>query len=63
MQTTKLLHTKKELATALGVSPRTIDYWTQARVIPVIRTSKRLYRYRVDAVMAALERHERKAIA
>jgi excisionase family DNA binding protein len=45
---------KKELAKALGVSPRTIDTWVSQRVIPFIAPSPRLHLFDVQAVKSAL---------
>ncbi len=52
----ELLKTRPELAKITGYSVRTLDRLTKARIIPHIRTG-RLVRFRVDAVMAALERN------
>jgi hypothetical protein len=49
---------KKELATALNVSPRTIDNWVRQRRIPVHRFSPRLLRYDLRRVKAALDKYE-----
>lgn len=45
-----------ELATTLGESERTIRTWRQAGVIPVIVCGYRTRRYRLDDVLAALEK-------
>lgn len=39
---------KRELAKALGVSPRTIDDWVARRIIPYLAMSSRLHLF--DAV-------------
>jgi excisionase family DNA binding protein len=49
---------KKELATALNVSSRTIDNWVRQRRIPVHRFSPRLLRYDLRRVQAALDKYE-----
>jgi hypothetical protein len=48
---------KKELATRLSVSPRTIDEWARKRKIPYIQIIPRFYLYEFDAVFAALKKH------
>jgi len=58
----KLLLSKREIATACGVSVRTIDSWVAQRLIPVIKTSKRKNLFRLDGVLDALKRLERKAV-
>jgi DNA-binding transcriptional MerR regulator len=58
----KLLLSKREIATACGVSVRTIDTWVSQRLIPVIKTSKRKNLFRLDGVLDALKRLERKAV-
>lgn len=50
------LKTRHELAQALGYSVRTVDRLTKAKVIGHIRTG-RLVRYRLDSVLAALQRN------
>lgn len=52
-ETQKLLK-KKELASSLGVSPRTIDNWVAARIIPYIAPSPRLHLFDPIAVKKAL---------
>ena len=52
----ELLANRPEMAGKLGYSVRTLDRLTVAKVIPHIRCG-RLIRYRVDAVMAALQRN------
>ena len=49
---------KKELATALNVSPRTIDNWVRKKRIPVHRFSPRLLRYDLRKVQIALDKYE-----
>lgn len=46
---------KAELAKILSVSPRTIDTWIAARIIPVIAPSRKLRLFDVEAVKAALK--------
>lgn len=50
------LKTRQELAQALGYSVRTVDRLTKAKVIGHIRTG-RLIRYRLESVLAALQRN------
>jgi phage terminase Nu1 subunit (DNA packaging protein) len=50
---------KQTLASLLDVSPRTINNWTAAGVIPVLKI-KHVTLFDLDKVMAALERFERK---
>jgi excisionase family DNA binding protein len=50
------LKTRQETAAALGYSVRTLDRLTAAKVIPHIRTG-RLVRYRLESVLAALQRN------
>ena len=52
------LCTKKELAELLRVSPRQIENWQAARVIPFIRIGKRCIRYSTERVLEALMRFE-----
>jgi excisionase family DNA binding protein len=49
---------KKELATALNVSPRTVDNWVRQKRIPVHRFSPRLLRYDLRKVQTALDKYE-----
>ncbi len=46
---------KKELAKRLSVSPRTIEEWTQKRIIPRIAVTARLNLYDFDEVLAVLK--------
>ena len=48
---------KKELATRLSVSPRTIDEWVRKRKIPYLHIGPRFYLYDYDEVLAALRQH------
>ncbi len=50
------LKTRQETAAALGYSVRTLDRLTAAKVVPHIRTG-RLVRYRLESVLAALQRN------
>ncbi len=45
-----------ELAGVLGESDRTIQTWRKAGVIPVIVCGYRTHRYRLEDVLAALEK-------
>lgn len=48
---------KKELATRLSVSPRTIDTWVAKRVIPYIQITPRFYLFEFEVVLASLKKH------
>jgi hypothetical protein len=56
--TPKRLLSKKELASALGVSPRSIDNWIAQRRIPFLRLSARLIKYNLARVELSLARYE-----
>jgi excisionase family DNA binding protein len=58
----KRLLSKKELAAALGVSPRTIETWLSEKRIPRLQLSARLTRFSLPKVEAALARYEIKEI-
>ncbi len=58
----KHLLSKRELATTVGVSPRTIDNWVAQRRIPRLRFSSRLTRFDLNKVEAALSRYEVKEV-
>ncbi len=58
----KRLLSKKELARALGVSPRTIENWLAAKKIPQLRLSARLTRFNLARVESALSRYEVKEV-
>jgi hypothetical protein len=58
----RLLLKKQELAIALGVSLREIDYWKAQRRIPFIRISARLIRFDLNRVKEALARYEIKEV-
>jgi len=47
-----------ELARAISVSPRTIDNLQRQRKIPFVRLSRRLVRFHLPSVLAALRRFE-----
>jgi hypothetical protein len=51
----ELLDTR-ELALALNESPFTIRTWRKKRIVPYLRIGHRSIRYRLPAVLAALER-------
>lgn len=54
---------KKELARRLSVSPRTIEEWSQKRIIPHIAISSRLNLYNYEEVLEVLEtRYKVKAL-
>lgn len=46
---------KTELARRLSVSPRTIEEWSQKRIIPHIAINSRLNLYNFDEVLEVLE--------
>ena len=54
--------TKRQLATELKVSPRTIDRWHLLRQGPPRTEIGRAILYRRDSVVAWLESRERKAV-
>ena len=54
----KRLLSKKELALALGVSPRSIDNWIAQRRIPFLRLSARLIKFNLARVELSLARYE-----
>jgi len=58
----RLLLTKKELAAALNVSPRTVENWIAEKRIPRLRLSARLTRFSLPKVEAALNRYEVKEV-
>ena len=58
LPTAKRLLSKRELAAALNVSIRTIDYWIAGKRIPRLRLSARLTRFSLARVEAALARYE-----
>lgn len=50
---------KVELARRLSVSPRTIEEWSQKRIIPHVAVSSRLNLYNFDEVLDVLEKRSR----
>ena len=52
------LHSKQEVALAVGVSPRTIDNWMAQKRIPFLRLSARLIKFNLERVKATLARYE-----
>jgi len=52
----RTLLTKKELAETLNLSTRTIERWTKARKIPCLRINHQVLRYKLEDVLASLER-------
>ena len=60
--TQRVLLTKKELAAALNVSPRTVENWIAENRIPRLRLSARLTRFSLPKVEAALNRYEVKEV-
>jgi len=53
---------KQELASVVGVSPRTIHNWMAQKRIPFIRLSARLIKFNLERVKAALARYEVKEV-
>lgn len=51
---TSQLVRKRQLATMLSVSPRTIDSWVSKRMIPFIEPNPRLHLFDPAAVKSAL---------
>ena len=49
---------KRELASVLGISERTIENWLAKKLIPQLRFSPRLTRFSLPKVLAALGRYE-----
>jgi excisionase family DNA binding protein len=56
------LLSKRELASVIGVSARTIEAWLAERRIPQIQLSSRLTRFNLERVEAALARYEIKEV-
>jgi len=57
-QLPRCLLSKRELAAVLKVSERTIDNWLAQKKIPRLRLSKRLTRFNLPRVEAALAHYE-----
>lgn len=49
------LLTSAEVAALLKTTPITIQNWTRRGTIPAIRVNRRIVRYRITDVLAALE--------
>lgn len=62
MKSTDPLITARQLADQLHISLRTVQLWTKARKLPVIRLSLRCVRYAPAAVNEALKRHSVRAV-
>lgn len=62
MNPTNSLLTTRQLADQLHVSVRTVQLWTKARKLAVIRLSSRCVRYAPTAVNEALRRHSVRAV-
>jgi DNA-binding transcriptional regulator YiaG len=58
----KRLLSKRELAAALNVSERTLENWCAQKKIPRLVLSKRLTRFSLPKVEAALARYEVKEV-
>jgi excisionase family DNA binding protein len=52
------LLTREELARALGETPRTILRWRQKGLIPCLKLGHRSIRFRLDSVLAALDKRQ-----
>jgi hypothetical protein len=52
------LKTEEEIANALGEEPRTIRTWRHNGIIPVIVLGHKTRRYRLESVLAALQKRE-----
>jgi excisionase family DNA binding protein len=61
-ETPRRLLSKRELATVLNVSERTIENWLAQKRIPRLRLSNRLTRFNLPRVEAALARYEVKEV-
>jgi hypothetical protein len=55
-----MLLTNRELAVAVGLSPRTIDRYRRLGRLPHVRVNRQVVRYELDAVLDALRRGEGK---
>ena len=53
---------KRELAFAIGVSPRTVDTWMAQKRIPFPRFSARLIKFNLERVKTAIGRYEIKEV-
>src|SRR2546430_651720 len=58
----KRLHSKQEVARAVGVSPRKMDAWMAEKRIPFLRLSARLIRFDLERVLGALKKYEIKEV-
>ena len=62
MQLSPVLLTREELAPALSVSPRVVDALKRRGKIPYLKIGRRVVRYDLNSVLAALNKYEVKAI-
>jgi excisionase family DNA binding protein len=53
------LLTRKLLADFLRIKPRTVSEWTRSGRIPAVRISRKVIRYRLADVLAALQSEPR----
>lgn len=53
------LLTANQLAAVLSVTPRTVCEWAREGVIPEVRLTRRIRRFRLTDVMKALERKKK----
>jgi hypothetical protein len=58
-----LLKTEAEIAAAIGEEERTIRYWRHLNLIPAIVLGRKTIRYRLDAVLKALEKRTVKEVS
>jgi len=49
---------KRDVARAASVSPRCVENWMRAKVIPFVRISRRCVRFDLSRVLAALRKFE-----
>jgi hypothetical protein len=52
------LHSKQEVALALGVSLRTLENWMRQKKVPFFRLSPRLVKFDLQRVKGALDKYE-----
>jgi transcriptional regulator with XRE-family HTH domain len=57
------LLTGREIAAKLRVTPRLISMWANDGTIPCIRISRKVFRYDLDAVIAAVGNRRQATIA
>lgn len=62
MNATDLL-TTSEIAKRVKVSPTTIRSWTRRGLIPAVRLSRKVIRFNLDAVLAAVAANAPKGVS